>query len=56
MICGVIHALLGVTGVIGLVLRFVGPLTIVSCMLLASVFLAQAILPLAQVHWGIALS
>ena len=56
MICGVIHAMLGASGLVGLVLRFVGPLTIVSCMLLASVFLAKAILPLAQVHWGIALS
>ena len=55
MICGVLHAMFGLTGLVGLLLRFVGPLPIVSCMLLGSVFIAKVVLSLAQVHWGIAL-
>ena len=56
MVGGFLHAMMGASGLIGILLRFVGPITIVPCMLLAAVYLAQIILQLAEVHWGIALS
>ena len=56
MIGGAIHALLGASGLIGLLLRFIGPITIVPCMILGSVFIVVPILTLVKVHWGIALS
>ena len=56
MIAGAIHALLGLTGLIGVFLRFIGPITIISYMMVAIIFITKAILPFVEVHWGIAIS
>ncbi|KAL4222895.1 hypothetical protein ACF0H5_018935 [Mactra antiquata] len=56
MLAGVIHALLGFTGLIGVLLKFVGPLTIVPCLVLIFPFLVKAVLKYIEVQWGIAMS
>ena len=56
MIAGSLHALLGLTGLIGVLLRFIGPITIICYMVVAIIFVVQASLPLVEVHWGIAMS
>lgn len=56
MLAGVLHALLGFTGLIGILLRFVGPITVVPCMVLMTIVIMEAVLKLVQVNWGIGLS
>ena len=56
MVAGILHALLGFTGMIGVLLKFIGPITVVPCMVLVSVVVVNSVLKLVQVHWGIALS
>ncbi|KAH3716417.1 hypothetical protein DPMN_059140 [Dreissena polymorpha] len=40
IVAGFVHAMLGFTGLMGLLLRFVGPLTIVPTLILIFIFLA----------------
>ena len=56
MLAGLIHAFVGFSGLIGLLMNLIGPVTIVPCMVLVGVFLAKISIAFAQVHWGIALS
>ena len=56
MIAGILHAFMGFSGLIGLLMNLIGPITIVPCMLLVGVFLARISIAFAQVQWGIALS
>ncbi|XP_053374641.1 solute carrier family 23 member 1-like isoform X1 [Mercenaria mercenaria] len=56
MIAGVIHAFLGFTGIVGLLLKFVGPLTIVPALVLIFIFIVKPVLKFVEVHWGIAMS
>ena len=56
MVAGTLHALLGFTGAIGILLKFIGPITVVPCMVLVTIFVMNAVLKLVQVHWGIGLS
>ena len=56
MIAGLLHAFVGFSGLIGLLMNLIGPITIVPCMVLVGVFLARISIVFAQVHWGIALS
>jgi len=56
MLAGAIHALLGATGLVGLLLRFVGPLTVVPTLTLLFIYLAKPALALVEVNWPIALS
>ncbi|KAK3087985.1 hypothetical protein FSP39_013082 [Pinctada imbricata] len=55
MIVGVIHALIGATGLIGLLLRFIGPVTIVPTILLLGVYFAEPVLGFAARSWPITL-
>ena len=56
MVAGVIHALVGFTGLIGRLMSLIGPITLVPCLLLQGVFLTRISISFVQVHWGIALS
>ena len=56
MVAGVLHAALGFTGLIGILLKFVGPITVVPCMVLITVFIVNAVLKLVQINWAIGLS
>ena len=53
---GFVHAMLGFTGLMGLLLRFVGPLTIVPTMILIFIALVGPVLKFVEANWGIALS
>ncbi|XP_060563739.1 solute carrier family 23 member 1-like isoform X2 [Ruditapes philippinarum] len=56
MIAGLIHALFGFTGIVGLLLKFVGPLTIVPALVLIFIFLVQPVLKFVVVSWAISMS
>ena len=56
MVAGVLHALVGFTGLVGFLLSFIGPITIVSSMFLLCVVLADAFVGFVKGHWGIGLS
>ncbi|XP_033728150.1 solute carrier family 23 member 2-like [Pecten maximus] len=53
ILVGVVHCLIGVTGTVGFLLRFVGPMTIVPTILLTGIFLSRATAKFSKVHWGI---
>jgi len=50
---GAIHCLIGMTGLVGFLLRFVGPVTIVPAIFLIGIYLMKATVKFAKVHWGI---
>ncbi|XP_060079225.1 solute carrier family 23 member 1-like [Ylistrum balloti] len=50
---GAIHFLIGATGLVGVLLRFIGPITIVPTILLFGIYMTKSITKFAQVHWGI---
>ncbi|XP_065924790.1 solute carrier family 23 member 1 isoform X3 [Magallana gigas] len=52
---GAIQFLIGATGLVSLLLKFIGPITIVPTLLLITVFLVRACVKFASVNWGIAL-
>ncbi|XP_061184454.1 solute carrier family 23 member 2-like [Saccostrea echinata] len=53
MLTGLIHFLVGATGLVGILLRFIGPVTIVPTILLIGIYMVSAVTKFAQVHWGI---
>ncbi|XP_056005753.1 uncharacterized protein LOC125657493 isoform X2 [Ostrea edulis] len=53
MLAGVIHCVLGATGLVGVLLRFIGPVTIVPTILLIGIYMVTSVTKFAQVHWGI---
>lgn len=53
MLAGVIHFLVGATGLVGVLLRFIGPVTIVPTILLIGIYMVTSVTKFAQVHWGI---
>ncbi|XP_069111799.1 solute carrier family 23 member 1-like isoform X2 [Argopecten irradians] len=53
MLVGAIHCLVGLTGLGGLLLRFIGPVTIVPAILLMGTYLSRATAKFARCHWGI---
>ncbi|WAR22130.1 S23A2-like protein [Mya arenaria] len=50
---GAIHCIIGLTGLVGFLLRFVGPITIVPAIFLIGIYLMKATAKFAKVHWGI---
>ncbi|XP_060079224.1 solute carrier family 23 member 1-like [Ylistrum balloti] len=52
---GAIHFLIGATGLVGVLLRFIGPITIVPTILLIGIYMVKSITKFAQFHWGISL-
>lgn len=55
MTAGFIHFLIGATGFVGLILNFVGPVTIVPTILLIGIYMQRAAVKFVSVHWGIGL-
>ncbi|XP_062569270.1 solute carrier family 23 member 1-like isoform X2 [Saccostrea cucullata] len=54
MLAGLIHFIVGATGLVGILLRFIGPVTIVPTILLIGIYMVTSVTKFAQVHWGIA--
>lgn len=52
---GTCQFLIGSTGLISLLLKFIGPITIVPTLFLSSLFGARAAVKFAKVHWGVAI-
>ncbi|XP_061186309.1 solute carrier family 23 member 1-like isoform X2 [Saccostrea echinata] len=53
MLVGVIHMLMGATGLIGVLLRFIGPVTVVPTILLLGIAVVDPILDFCVPNWGI---
>ncbi|XP_060599953.1 solute carrier family 23 member 1-like [Ruditapes philippinarum] len=53
ILAGFLHFLIGATGLVGLLLRFVGPITIVPTILLIGLYIVKPAMEYTQVHWGI---
>lgn len=51
---GAFQFLIGATGLVSLLLRFIGPITIVPTLFLSVVFLVRAAVKFVKFHWGIA--
>ncbi|XP_048746327.2 solute carrier family 23 member 2-like [Ostrea edulis] len=52
---GTFQFLLGATGFVSLLLKFIGPITIVPTLFLSCVFIVRACVKFASVHWGISM-
>ncbi|KAK3610441.1 hypothetical protein CHS0354_016618 [Potamilus streckersoni] len=55
IVAGGIHTFVGVTGIIGIILRFIGPITIVPAVLLIGLYMIKAATKFVIVNWFIAL-
>ncbi|XP_067657087.1 solute carrier family 23 member 2-like [Haliotis asinina] len=54
MLASGVEFLLGMSGMLGFLLRFIGPLTVAPCVTVLGVTLCQYMIPLCEQHWGIA--
>ncbi|OWF43864.1 solute carrier family 23 member 1-like [Mizuhopecten yessoensis] len=54
MVAGIVHFAIGATGLVGLALRVIGPVTIVPTVLLSGLYLTRAVTKFSKTHWGIA--
>ncbi|XP_062587082.1 solute carrier family 23 member 2-like [Saccostrea cucullata] len=52
---GTCQFLIGATGLVSFLLKFIGPITIVPTLFLSCVFIVRACVKFASVHWGVAL-
>ncbi|XP_045190888.2 solute carrier family 23 member 1-like [Mercenaria mercenaria] len=53
ILAGFLHFLVGVTGLVGMLQRFVGPITIVPTILLIGLYIVKPAMVYTEVHWGI---
>ena len=53
MIAGGLHVLVGLTGVVGLLLRFIGPITVVPALTIMALYVFSATVRFAKAQWGI---
>lgn len=53
MVAALFQILIGFTGLVGFLLRFVGPLTIAPTITLVGLALFQAAADFSGIHWGI---
>ncbi|XP_046548498.1 solute carrier family 23 member 2-like [Haliotis rubra] len=54
MLASGVQFLLGVSGTLGFLIRFIGPLTLAPCVTVLGVTLCRYMIPLCEQHWGIA--
>ncbi|KAL4231462.1 hypothetical protein ACF0H5_009039 [Mactra antiquata] len=54
MIAGGLHMLVGLFGIVGLLLRFIGPITVVPALTLMALYVFSATVRFAKAQWGIA--
>lgn len=50
---GLLHMLIGMTGLVGLLLKFVGPITVIPMLLLLGIEFYSVMTDLCSAHWGI---
>ena len=53
MIAGGLHFLVGLTGLVGLLLRFIGPVTVVPALTIMGLYVYKATVKFARAQWGI---
>ncbi|WAR22483.1 S23A1-like protein [Mya arenaria] len=53
ILAGLLHALIGATGLVGVLLRFIGPITIVPTILLIGIYIVKPVMKYTESHWGI---
>ncbi|KAK3100155.1 hypothetical protein FSP39_015482 [Pinctada imbricata] len=53
MASGVIHFLIGATGLVGVLLRFIGPITVVPTILLVGISIIPSVKNFCEGHWGV---
>lgn len=49
-----LHVLIGLTGLVSFIMRFVGPVTIVPSIVLIGLFVYKVAVRFAESHWGVA--
>ncbi|KAH3788486.1 hypothetical protein DPMN_166630 [Dreissena polymorpha] len=54
MIAGGLHVLVGLTGIVGFLLRFIGPITVVPSLTIMALYVYSATVRFAKAQWGIA--
>lgn len=54
MIAGALHMIVGMFGIVGLLLRFIGPITVVPALTLMALYVFSATVRFAKAQWGIA--
>ncbi|XP_060072559.1 solute carrier family 23 member 1-like [Ylistrum balloti] len=55
MIVGAVHFLVGATGLVGVLLRYVGPITIVPSILLLGIYVAEPVMNFVVPNWGMSI-
>ena len=56
MTAGTLHAMMGFTGIMGVLLNYIGPITIVPSMVLLCVVLVDQCISYVEAQWAIGLS
>ncbi|ESO95055.1 hypothetical protein LOTGIDRAFT_117723, partial [Lottia gigantea] len=56
MVAGGIHILIGLTGLVGVIAKFVGPITIVPALMLAVLYVHRVTVKFAESYWGSAVA
>ncbi|KAL4231463.1 hypothetical protein ACF0H5_009040 [Mactra antiquata] len=54
MLAGALHMFVGMFGIVGLLLRFIGPITVVPALTLMALYVFRATVRFAKAQWGIA--
>lgn len=54
MISGAVHCLVGVTGFVGVIARFVGPITIVPVVTLFGIYIHKVVVSFSETNWSVA--
>jgi len=54
MVAGAVHTFVGATGLVGVLLRFIGPMTIIPAVLLIGLFMIKATAKFVYVNWIVA--
>ena len=54
MIAGAMHMLVGLTGIAGLLLRFIGPVSVIPAITITVLHIYRAVISFCKVQWGVA--
>ncbi|XP_053374769.1 solute carrier family 23 member 1-like isoform X2 [Mercenaria mercenaria] len=55
MIAGALHMLVGLTGIVGLLINFIGPVTIVPALTVIGIYIYKATTKFAKTQWGVSM-
>ena len=53
MIAGGIHMLVGLTGIAGFLLRFIGPVSVIPALTITALYIYRATVNFCKVQWGV---